>query len=870
MLESKAYKTYYAFTSREKTPKPKYVQKKADSDTSPKQNPVQATKGTRIKTKAKVAKSDKKKQPEKMPKVKGLDVLSKVALTGAEQLKLATKRSKTQFHSSHASNSGDGVDTLSKVLDVPIYKSESEKESWDDSEDEDEDNENDSDDINDKGDDDNDGNNGNDGDDDDVNDDDKQEGDDTNDDDEETDKEEEKIDDEERMDDDEYDEVTKELYEDVNVNLGNKDTEMADADQGASEQRNVSQESGFDSSVSSNFTSKLLNLENPSPADNEIASVLETTDRHTTAVPKITSSFTTTIPPPPLFFNALLQQATPTPTPTNYEATTSFPSLSDFSSVFGFNDRVTNLEKDLSEIKQVDRKEAQEEKNAYIELVDTSMRALIKEEVNTQLPQILPHAVSDFATPVIKKNVTESLKATVLTRYSSQPKSMYEATASLSEYELMKILLNKMEESKSHLRADYKKKLYDALVESYNTDKDIFESYDRGTKRRKSSKDAESSRDSRSKEKKSSSTSKDASQSQHKHSSKYAHAEDPSHIVDDSVVQQDQEFDTGNNDEQPADKEVTKDDWFKKPERPPTPDSDWNKRQHGKPYPFDLSKPLPLIRDHRGRQIIPQDFFINNDLEYLKGGDLSRRYSTYVTKTKAATYEIKWIKDLVHNLWSLLKVIYDKHAYWGISHWGPKRQHFYGFAANMTSSKDVYSRKRIITVTRLSIMKKYNYGHLEEIEVYREDQKLYKFREGDFPRLRLQDIEDMLLLLVQQKLTNLTINERYALNVVLRMFTRRIVIQRQVDDLQLGVDTFRSNLKNRTTYTAYSDPKGVIYKDQMNRFRLMHADELHKFSDDILDDVRSALNDIAKGIRMEYLPKRKWSGLDKRRAWVMI
>ncbi|GJR37066.1 putative reverse transcriptase domain-containing protein [Tanacetum coccineum] len=129
----------------------------------------------------------------------------------------------------------------------------------------------------------------------------------------------------------------------------------------------------------------------------------------------------------------------------------------------------------------------------------------------------------------------------------------------------------------------------------------------------------------------------------------------------------------------------------------------------------------------------------------------------------------------------------------------------------------------------------------------------------------------MLLLLAQQKLTNLTIDERYALNVSLRMYTRRIVIQRWVEDLQLGVesyqkklnltkpDTFRSNLKNKTTYTAYSDPKGVIYKDQMNKNILMHADELHKFSDGTLDDVRSALNDIAKGIRMKYQPKRKWS-----------
>ncbi|GJT23833.1 hypothetical protein Tco_0893770 [Tanacetum coccineum] len=176
----------------------------------------------------------------------------------------------------------------------------------------------------------------------------------------------------------------------------------------------------------------------------------------------------------------------------------------------------------------------------------------------------------------------------------------------------------------------------------------------------------------------------------------------------------------------------------------------------------------------------------------------------------------------------------------------------------------------------------YDYDHLEEIKVRRDDQKLYTFKKGDFKRLRLQDIKDMLLLLVQQKLTNLTIDERYSLNVALRVFTRQIVIQRRVEDLQLGVesyqkklnltkpDTFRSNLRKRTAYTAYPDPKGVIYKDQMNRNRLMRADELHKFNDGMLDDVRSALNDITKGIRMEYIPMRKWSNLDKKRARVMV
>ncbi|GKC13820.1 hypothetical protein Tco_1010602 [Tanacetum coccineum] len=45
----------------------------------------------------------------------------------------------------------------------------------------------------------------------------------------------------------------------------------------------------------------------------------------------------------------------------------------------------------------------------------------------------------------------------------------------------------------------------------------------------------------------------------------------------------------------------------------------------------------------------------------------------------------------------------------------------------------------------------------------------------------------MLLFLVQCKLTNLTVEERLAFNVSLRMFTRSVVIQRRLEDLQLGI-----------------------------------------------------------------------------------
>ncbi|GJT85625.1 hypothetical protein Tco_1067342 [Tanacetum coccineum] len=191
-------------------------------------------------------------------------------------------------------------------------------------------------------------------------------------------------------------------------------------------------------------------------------------------------------------------------------------------------------------------------------------------------------------------------------------------------------------------------------------------------------------------------------------------------------------------------------------------------------------------------------------------------------------------------------------VYKGISHWGRKRQQFYGFAANRESARDVYSKRRIIAVTKLQIVEWHNYKHLDWITVRRDDDKLYKFKEGDFNRLRIQDIEDMLLLLVQGKLTNLTVEERLAFNVSLRMFTRSVVIQRRVEDLQLGVESYQKKLNLTKPDT------------------LMRIDELHKFSDGTLNDVRTALDDRLKGIWMKYLPQTIWRQSDRDKTGAMI
>nr|GEU65484.1 hypothetical protein [Tanacetum cinerariifolium] len=253
-------------------------------------------------------------------------VLSEAALTKVEQIKLATKRSKKDFHVSHASGSGDGVNTKSKVLDeqqpktfgineeigtkpgvpdVPPYESESDKESWGDSKNDDGDNDNDN-------------------------------------------------DNDSESDDHDDERIESDSDEILDLNLTNK---IGDPTQ-----------SYF---VSSGFTRKLLNLDNPSPADNEIASLMVTTTQYATVIPKITSSFTTTGHPPPSFLHPLQQEATPTPTPTT---STNPIQTNQFAEV------VSSIPGIIHKYIASKMKEA----------VDLTMKTIIKDQVKDQVSKIIP------------------------------------------------------------------------------------------------------------------------------------------------------------------------------------------------------------------------------------------------------------------------------------------------------------------------------------------------------------------------------------------------------------------------------------------------------------------------------------------------
>nr|GEU59818.1 hypothetical protein [Tanacetum cinerariifolium] len=128
---------------------------------------------------------------------------------------------------------------------------------------------------------------------------------------------------------------------------------------------------------------------------------------------------------------------------------------------------------------------------------------------------------------------------------------------------------------------------------------------------------------------------------------------------------------------------------------------------------------------------------------------------------------------------------------------GSQKTKFYRYASNRESKHDVYSTKRILAAINVKVKEWYGYGHLEEIK---------------------------------NRLFNLKGDVIVHLAAALRMFTRRIMIQKRLEDLQLG----------------------FIYVDKLGRNRLICSHELYKFSDGTLISLLDTLKDMANNLDMGY------------------
>ncbi|GKC59811.1 hypothetical protein Tco_1087409 [Tanacetum coccineum] len=326
---SESYKEYYVIASGVVPLKIKssIKKKKVGYDQAPK-----APQGKRLTAIAKVTKPSKNKLP-----TQGLETLLEVALTEEEQMRIFTKRSLTQFHSSHASGSGanKGTGVKPRVPDVPKYGFDDEQISWKSNSEEDDDTESENDNDNDDAD-----NQDDDGQEYDEQDDEEQD-----DDDEQTDSDNNGDDfvhlkfstrDEEDKEEDSFDPRVQTLShvestddEDSDEEIQGRDTKMIDAPHTVIQTTQVIEDTHVtitlvnpegqqqSSSVSSCFVSNMLN---PSPdtgidfifnLNTELTSLV---DVPVTTIVELPHLSATTLPPPPTPLIIHLQQ-TPVPTP---------------------------------------------------------------------------------------------------------------------------------------------------------------------------------------------------------------------------------------------------------------------------------------------------------------------------------------------------------------------------------------------------------------------------------------------------------------------------------------------------------------------------------------------------------------------------
>nr|GEY11039.1 hypothetical protein [Tanacetum cinerariifolium] len=211
---------------------------------------------------------------------------------------------------------------------------------------------------------------------------------------------------------------------------------------------------------------------------------------------------------------------------------------------------------------------------------------------------------------------------------------------------------------------DEQRNLYKALVEASESDKIILDTYeetitlkrrrdddadkdeepsarpDWGSKRCREGKEPESASAPMKTATRSTGGSTQGYQSRQTSTSESAFVEDPMQTTFQMEEPSHLEFDTGAED-QPIVQSSQHPKWFSQQQKPPSLDRDWNKTV-----------------------VIPFEHFINNDLEYLRGGTSSHKYTTSITKTKAEDYgHIKWIEDLVpRTMWIGEPIGYEKHA----------------------------------------------------------------------------------------------------------------------------------------------------------------------------------------------------------------
>ncbi|GKA05848.1 hypothetical protein Tco_0684968 [Tanacetum coccineum] len=225
---------------------------------------------------------------------------------------------------------------------------------------------------------------------------------------------------------------------------------------------------------------------------------------------------------------------------------------------------------------------------------------------------------------------------------------------------------------------------------------------------------------------------------------------------------------------------------------------------------IDIKKPLPPSGPP-GHVTIQTQFFFNKDLDYLRYGSKGSGKALLISKMKAARY-----------------------LNFGLDY------SYLSICGSMRPAMVVRTHMCILSVVRIKAYSRYGYDYLKEITLRRADYQEYTIAEKYFKNLYPSDFENLNLLLLQGHLNHL-----------------------------LGSDKC---FEYKHDYTIIESPRAVVFPVGNNKRKIMRFNEIYKFSDGTLTNIKEALDYRVKEYKVNrlnhgVLNSGSWTVKDVARAW---
>ncbi|GKB14803.1 hypothetical protein Tco_0848726 [Tanacetum coccineum] len=273
-----------------------------------------------------------------------------------------------------------------------------------------------------------------------------------------------------------------------------------------------------------------------------------------------------------------------------------------------------------------------------------------------------------------------------------------------------------------------------------------------------------------------------------------------------------------------------------------------------------LSKKLMCLESHR----LDKSMKRNEVHQLQKGSSRPEKIVLLLHKFPAIIFNdnlneertSRWVNKCVKK--------FNPYARYGVEHWkNPHAKIFYIRRQKEPgrSKEEIYSNSKIIQVIKTFWELGHEHKFITKIVARRANDCIVSITEPDYKNLNKNDIEDMYLLIMNNKVPD------YAdtgLLWSLSVFIRSSVIWERVHDFQLGIESYQQKI-NLTAPTItfpgieecdvfsiiYEPVHGIIYTNSQKEKRVMRPSEIHKFCNATLrrtlEGLKSYYNDVKHG-----------------------